>query len=132
MIVIVIVVYYTRVIDGCWQELAFWELYETEIEACCWGTYSKHLDHKQTLANLDSTFSTTGIRESEVKKLSRLKQFQAQVWNHLEYPSTSRGAKVSKPKLLLYCKLLITSNYFPSMSLQGPDKCCIIPNTRSG
>ena len=69
-------------------------MFETEIEACCWGEYSKFLDHRETLANLDTTFGAVQLEPAELSQQSKWKSFQTRVWNHLEYPSYSRGAKV--------------------------------------
>lgn len=83
------------------QELDFWGIYETEIEACCWGEYSKFLDHRETLANLDSTFGGAQLENKDMQQLSKLRKFQMIVWNNLEYPSYSRGAKVFNSPYLL-------------------------------
>jgi hypothetical protein len=39
--------------------LEYWGLTELDIEPCCWGTYSKYKDHKETLAALDDNFTSS-------------------------------------------------------------------------
>ena len=74
-----------------------------EIEACCWGEYSKFLDHRETLANLDSSFGAVQLEPEEMSKMSKWKRCQTIVWNHLEYPSYSRGAKVAELSVFINC-----------------------------
>ncbi|XP_067933067.1 voltage-gated potassium channel KCNC1-like [Watersipora subatra] len=77
------------------KELLFWGIYETEIETCCWGDYSKFLSNREALASLDEKFTNqTAYGLDELSQMSTWKRRQAVIWNTLEYPSYSRAAKV--------------------------------------
>lgn len=75
-------------------ELDFWGLTELDIEPCCWGHYSKFKDHKETLAALDDNFTQQNEIEAWTEKSSNYEKFKHRVWQFIEEPSTSRGAKV--------------------------------------
>lgn len=76
------------------QELDFWGLTELDIEPCCWGHYSKFKDHRETLAALDDNFTQQNEVEAWSDNCSNWQRFRHKVWQFLEEPSTSRGAKV--------------------------------------
>lgn len=109
------------------QELDYWGLTELDIEPCCWGHYSKFKDHRETLAALDDNFTQQTNVEVWGEKVSYLQRFRHQVWNFIEEPSTSRGAKVSFHKqirfsgetFLLLCSHL-TTNFGPTQKISGP------------
>lgn len=76
------------------QELDFWGLTELDIEPCCWGHYSKYKEHKETLAALDDNFTVTDT-ENWSESATEFQRFKHRIWQFLEEPSTSRGAKVA-------------------------------------
>ncbi|XP_052224740.1 potassium voltage-gated channel protein Shaw-like [Dreissena polymorpha] len=75
-------------------ELIFWGLTELDIEPCCWGHYSKYKEHKETLAALDDNFTQQNDEEAWQEKLTGFKRFKHRVWQFMEEPSMSRGAKI--------------------------------------
>lgn len=74
-------------------ELEYWGLTELDIEPCCWGTYSKYKDHKETLAALDDNFTSSFEPELYDENASSFTKFKMHAWQFLEEPSSSRGAK---------------------------------------
>lgn len=79
--------------------MEYWGLTELDIEPCCWGTYSKYKDHKETLAALDDNFTSSFEPELYDENASSLTKFKIHAWQFLEEPSSSRCAKVS---IILY------------------------------
>ncbi|XP_060560572.1 potassium voltage-gated channel protein Shaw-like [Ruditapes philippinarum] len=75
-------------------ELDFWGLTELDIEPCCWGHYSKFKDHRETLAALDDNFTQQNEMEAWTENTTNFQKFKHRIWQFLEEPSTSRGAKV--------------------------------------
>ena len=77
------------------QELKFWGIEEHEIEACCWASYSKYTEHKETLQELDENFAYVGD-DAWADGKSKWHEFASKMWRFLEEPNSSRWAKVSK------------------------------------
>ncbi|XP_060085893.1 potassium voltage-gated channel protein Shaw-like [Ylistrum balloti] len=75
-------------------ELDFWGLTELDIEPCCWGHYSKFKDHKETLAALDDNFTTEMDIDAWGDKPTNLNRFKRQMWQFMEEPGSTRGAKI--------------------------------------
>ena len=78
----------------CIQELEFWGLTELDIEPCCWGHYNRFKENKQTLAEIDDTFTFNVDADAFGKNPSPFIQFKKKVWIFLEDPTSSREAKV--------------------------------------
>ena len=76
------------------QELEFWGLTELDIEPCCWGHYNRFKENKETLAEIDDTFTFNVDSEAFGKNPSPFMQFKKKVWIFLEDPTSSREAKV--------------------------------------
>ncbi len=67
---------------------------ELDIEPCCWGSYSRFKEHKNTLADLDENFTLGLDDKAWGKKPNSLQKFRKKVWQFLEDPASSRSAKV--------------------------------------
>ncbi|RUS70385.1 hypothetical protein EGW08_021854 [Elysia chlorotica] len=75
-------------------ELEFWGLTELDIEPCCWGHYNRFKENKQTLAEIDDTFTFNVDAEAFGKNPPPFLQFKKKVWVFLEDPTSSREAKI--------------------------------------
>ncbi|GFO21294.1 potassium voltage-gated channel protein shaw-like [Plakobranchus ocellatus] len=75
-------------------ELEFWGLTELDIEPCCWGHYNRFKENKETLAEIDDTFTFNVDAEAFGKNPSQFMQFKKKVWIFLEDPASSREAKI--------------------------------------
>ena len=77
------------------QEFLFWGVEEQDIEACCWGTYSKWTEHKNTLEDLDENFAYENV-DAWGEKQTAYRKWASKIWRFLEDPASSRGAKASQ------------------------------------
>ncbi|CAH1797460.1 unnamed protein product [Owenia fusiformis] len=75
-------------------EMSFWGLNELDIEPCCWVSYSKFTDHKETLAALDDNFLFDFHDEYAWEKgESYWRMLRRKAWRFMEDPGSSKAAK---------------------------------------
>ncbi|XP_013387572.1 potassium voltage-gated channel protein Shaw-like [Lingula anatina] len=75
------------------NELEFWGIDENEVVECCWVNYSNFQEQKASLAKFDS-FLGKDMEVQENRKASKWETTRRKVWNYLDNPSSSLGAKV--------------------------------------
>ena len=93
------------------KELAFWGIKETDMEPCCWVSYSTHRDRIEALRKLgpsdplqlDSRFSS---ERSEATCMAKL-------WALFDDPCSSIAAEVL-PFSSLFCTKIIGGNIVPA------------------
>ncbi|KAJ7989914.1 hypothetical protein DPEC_G00309430 [Dallia pectoralis] len=93
------------------EELAFWGIDETDVEACCWMNYRQHRDAEEALDSFEQPepeepeddMALTG--DGELKKLclhedgrkrSWWSVWQPYFWNLFEDPYSSKNAKLTR------------------------------------
>jgi hypothetical protein len=81
-------------------ELDFWHLEEHQIQECCWIRYNEDANAKHTLKKLTDKYRQDNeqifLSESEgCCTRSSWQGVRRAVWQFLDYPLSSRGAKVS-------------------------------------
>lgn len=90
------------------EELNFWGIDETQIEACCWLHYREHRDAKDTLRNIEF-YQTDDVEEREVeetffdriqnRRQTRWQKLKPKLWQLVDDPYSSRLAKVCQTKI---------------------------------
>ncbi|XP_063292342.1 potassium voltage-gated channel subfamily C member 1-like isoform X2 [Pelobates fuscus] len=100
------------------EELAFWGVDETDVEACCWMNYRQHRDAEEAL---DSFEAPEPIEEEEDGDLKRLclqedgrqlgwwKRCQPKVWALFEDPYSSKAARYIAFASLFFILISITT-----------------------
>ena len=86
------------------EELNFWGIDETQIEACCWLHYREHRDAKETLRNIEF-YQTDDTEERDVEdaffdrirngRQTRWQKLKPKLWKLVDDPYSSRLAKVN-------------------------------------
>ncbi|KAK0428196.1 hypothetical protein QR680_010667 [Steinernema hermaphroditum] len=92
------------------DELKYWGLDATEVEPCCWMTYTQHRDTQEVLHNLDKldidNDPESVQNEIEIYKefgweddyyndsLSEWQKLKPKIWMLFDEPSSSLGAKI--------------------------------------
>ena len=92
------------------EELAFWGIDETDVEACCWMNYRQHRDAEEALDSFESPEAGGGGEggngDGNGAELKRLcleegrpggwwRRWRPRVWALFEDPYSSRMARVS-------------------------------------
>lgn len=103
------------------EELAFWGIDETDVEACCWMNYRQHRDAEEALDSFetpepelpDDDPALTGGADGDLKRLCLQEDgrhrswwsiWQPRMWALFEDPYSSKYAKVSEcTGILLVC-----------------------------
>ncbi len=103
------------------EELAFWGIDETDVEACCWMNYRQHRDAEEALDSFetpepdlpDDDPALTGGADGDLKRLclqedgrhrSWWSTWQPFIWALFEDPYSSKYARVSEcTGILLVC-----------------------------
>uniref|UniRef100_A0A6I8RU74 Potassium voltage-gated channel subfamily C member 1 n=1 Tax=Xenopus tropicalis TaxID=8364 RepID=A0A6I8RU74_XENTR len=84
------------------EELAFWGIDETDVEACCWMNYRQHRDAEEALDSFETPEPTEEEEDGDLKrlclqedgrKLGRWKRLQPKVWALFEDPYSSKAAR---------------------------------------
>ncbi|KAL2101123.1 hypothetical protein ACEWY4_002884 [Coilia grayii] len=92
------------------EELAFWGIDETDVEACCWMNYRQHRDAEEALDSFETPEpevpeddpALTGGADGDLKRLclqedgrkpSWWSVWQPYVWNLFEDPYSSKNAR---------------------------------------
>ncbi|XP_064618881.1 potassium voltage-gated channel protein Shaw-like isoform X2 [Lineus longissimus] len=122
--------------NGLKSELDFWGVEEQDIEPCCWSSYSKFVDHKDTLAALDDDFATAPTSSAWGAEKPWHTRFRYNMWRLLEDPTSSIMAKVyvavSMTFVMLsialfvletHCKFRIISYKAPNSTLTTVCEC---------
>uniref|UniRef100_UPI00358ED6B3 voltage-gated potassium channel KCNC1-like isoform X2 n=1 Tax=Myxine glutinosa TaxID=7769 RepID=UPI00358ED6B3 len=104
------------------EELAFWGIDETDIEACCWMNYRHHRDAEEALDKFEShdlNYGQDGAIDDGVSRLdgcSRTegsihywKLWQPKIWALFEDPYSSRAARFIAFASLLFIIVSITT-----------------------
>ncbi|NP_001079081.1 potassium channel, voltage gated Shaw related subfamily C, member 1 S homeolog [Xenopus laevis] len=99
------------------EELAFWGIDETDVEACCWMNYRQHRDAEEAL----DSFETPEPEEEEDGDLKRLclqedgrklgwwKRLRPKVWALFEDPYSSKYARYIALASLFFILISITT-----------------------
>ncbi|XP_069461340.1 voltage-gated potassium channel KCNC1-like isoform X1 [Ambystoma mexicanum] len=99
------------------EELAFWGIDETDVEACCWMNYRQHRDAEEAL----DSFEAPEPEEEEDGDLKRLclqedgrklgwwKRLQPKVWALFEDPYSSKAARYVAFASLFFILISITT-----------------------
>ncbi|NXX20560.1 KCNC3 protein, partial [Podargus strigoides] len=99
------------------EELAFWGIDETDVEACCWMNYRQHRDAEEAL---DSFESPEGPRPAEPAEPKRLcleegrpagwwRRWRPRLWALFEDPYSSRMARYVAFASLFFILISITT-----------------------
>ena len=97
------------------EELAFWGIDETDVEACCWMNYRQHRDAEEALDSFETPEPDApdddpalGGADGDLKRLCMQedarkagwwKTWQPRIWALFEDPYSSKYARVSYPRL---------------------------------
>uniref|UniRef100_A0A4W3I6Z0 BTB domain-containing protein n=1 Tax=Callorhinchus milii TaxID=7868 RepID=A0A4W3I6Z0_CALMI len=109
------------------EELAFWGIDETDVEACCWMNYRQHRDAEEALDSFEApepeeAEDTAGdlkrlcLQEEASRKLGWWKKLQPKLWALFEDPYSSKSARVQYT-VSLSPSLLLSPSLSPSLSL---------------
>lgn len=99
------------------EELSFWGIDETDVEACCWMNYRQHRDAEEALDSFENPEpdapeddpALTGGADGDLKRLCMQedarkagwwKTWQPRIWALFEDPYSSKYARVSWTLLL--------------------------------
>ncbi|XP_061422398.1 potassium voltage-gated channel subfamily C member 4-like [Lethenteron reissneri] len=100
------------------EELAYWGIDETDVEACCWMTYRQHRDAEEALDSFDNAPDDGGGGDgdeesggsgskrfgvddpSAAAKSNWWRRWQPKLWNLFEDPYSSKNAKSTLQKAL--------------------------------
>ena len=96
------------------EELAFWGIDETDVEACCWMNYRQHRDAEEALDSFENPEpeeeddpALIGGADGDLKRLclqedgvrpSWWRVWRPRFWNLFEDPYSSKYARVSTPQ----------------------------------
>ncbi|XP_069765541.1 voltage-gated potassium channel KCNC1-like [Narcine bancroftii] len=100
------------------EELAFWGIDETDVEACCWMNYRQHRDAEEALDSFetpepedeeDGDLKRLCLQEDSGRKLGCWKKMQPKVWALFEDPYSSKAARYVAFASLFFILLSITT-----------------------
>ncbi|KAJ8347287.1 hypothetical protein SKAU_G00286880 [Synaphobranchus kaupii] len=100
------------------EELAFWGIDETDVEACCWMNYRQHRDAEEALDSFETPEpevpeddpALTGGADGDLKRLCMQEDgrkaswwnvWQPRIWALFEDPYSSKYARVSPEHVLM-------------------------------
>ncbi|KAK2510322.1 hypothetical protein Q9233_017856, partial [Columba guinea] len=83
------------------EELAFWGIDETDVEACCWMNYRQHRDAEEALDSFESPEAPRPAEPAEPKRLCLdegrpagwWRRWRPRLWALFEDPYSSRMAR---------------------------------------
>ncbi|XDV47901.1 hypothetical protein PO909_017443 [Leuciscus waleckii] len=81
------------------EELAFWGIDETDVEACCWMNYRQHRDAEEAL----DSFETPEPEDN--RKAGWWRVWRPRIWALFEDPYSSKYARVSVQHLFTHGQL---------------------------
>nr|XP_033817808.1 potassium voltage-gated channel subfamily C member 1-like isoform X1 [Geotrypetes seraphini] len=103
------------------EELAFWGIDETDVEACCWMNYRQHRDAEEALDSFETPEPTEEEEEGvggdlrrlclqeDGRRLSWWKRLQPKVWALFEDPYSSKAARYIAFASLFFILISITT-----------------------
>ncbi|KAM4651804.1 voltage-gated potassium channel KCNC1-like isoform 1-T1 [Discoglossus pictus] len=100
------------------EELAFWGIDETDVEACCWMNYRQHRDAEEALDSFEAPEPTEDEEDGDLKrlclqedgrKLGWWKRCQPKVWALFEDPYSSKAARYIAFASLFFILISITT-----------------------
>uniref|UniRef100_UPI00358F30D0 voltage-gated potassium channel KCNC1-like n=1 Tax=Myxine glutinosa TaxID=7769 RepID=UPI00358F30D0 len=98
------------------EELAYWGIDETDVEACCWMTYRQHRDAEEALESFGPQYVGGDLDEGPrfgvdefVGKTNWCRRWQPRVWNTFEDPYSSRFARYVALASLMFILISITT-----------------------
>ncbi|XP_078093471.1 voltage-gated potassium channel KCNC1-like isoform X5 [Mustelus asterias] len=100
------------------EELAFWGIDETDVEACCWMNYRQHRDAEEALDSFetpepddeeDGDLKRLCLQEDSNRKLGWWKKLQPKVWALFEDPYSSKAARYVAFASLFFILISITT-----------------------
>ncbi|XP_048102970.1 potassium voltage-gated channel subfamily C member 3a isoform X4 [Alosa alosa] len=108
------------------EELAFWGIDETDVEACCWMNYRQHRDAEEALDSFETPEpeepeidpALTGGADGDLKRLclqedgrkpSWWSVWQPYIWNLFEDPYSSKNARYVAFLSLLFILISIST-----------------------
>ncbi|XP_056399286.1 potassium voltage-gated channel subfamily C member 1-like isoform X1 [Hyla sarda] len=100
------------------EELAFWGIDETDVEACCWMNYRQHRDAEEALDSFETPEPTEEEEDGDLKrlclqedgrKLGWWKRLQPKVWALFEDPYSSKAARYIAFASLFFILISITT-----------------------
>lgn len=96
-------------VDALQTELEFWDLPEHFIASCCLAKYHDFkIKQKACRDFYNHLFTRFDVLEETLFESSGIKKLLLNIWKHLEFPYSSRLAKVSIS--VLHCFVLKTTN----------------------
>ncbi|XP_066500589.1 potassium voltage-gated channel subfamily C member 4 [Hoplias malabaricus] len=100
------------------EELAFWDIDETDVEPCCWMTYRQHRDAEEALDifeppepdnEVDDDDERLAIEDTPERTRGRFAGCQPKIWALFEDPYSSRAARVIAFVSLFFILVSITN-----------------------
>ncbi|XP_055519245.1 potassium voltage-gated channel subfamily C member 1-like isoform X1 [Leucoraja erinacea] len=100
------------------EELAFWGIDETDVEACCWMNYRQHRDAEEALDSFEAPepedeeegdLKRLCLQEDSGRKLGWWKKLQPKVWALFEDPYSSKAARYVAFASLFFILISITT-----------------------
>ncbi|XP_032093736.1 potassium voltage-gated channel subfamily C member 1-like [Thamnophis elegans] len=100
------------------EELAFWGIDETDVEACCWMNYRQHRDAEEALDSFEAPESQEDEESGDLKrlclqedgrKLGWWSSWQPKVWALFEDPYSSKMARYVAFASLFFILISITT-----------------------
>ncbi|XP_077313272.1 voltage-gated potassium channel KCNC1-like isoform X1 [Lithobates pipiens] len=99
------------------EELAFWGIDETDVEACCWMNYRQHRDAEEALDSFESPEPEEEedgdlkrlCLQEDGRKLNWWKRCQPKVWALFEDPYSSKAARYIAFASLFFILISITT-----------------------
>uniref|UniRef100_A0A8D0HK68 BTB domain-containing protein n=1 Tax=Sphenodon punctatus TaxID=8508 RepID=A0A8D0HK68_SPHPU len=100
------------------EELAFWGIDETDVEACCWMNYRQHRDAEEALDSFEAPESLEEEENGDLKrlclqedgrKLGVWRRWQPKVWALFEDPYSSKMARYVAFASLFFILISITT-----------------------
>ncbi|XP_042330507.1 potassium voltage-gated channel subfamily C member 1-like isoform X4 [Sceloporus undulatus] len=100
------------------EELAFWGIDETDVEACCWMNYRQHRDAEEALDSFETPESQEDEESGDLKRLCLQEDgrklgwwagMQPKVWALFEDPYSSKMARYVAFASLFFILISITT-----------------------
>ncbi|XP_059584203.1 potassium voltage-gated channel subfamily C member 3 isoform X2 [Alligator mississippiensis] len=107
------------------EELAFWGIDETDVEACCWMNYRQHRDAEEALDSFETPDGASGnggggdddeaadlkrlCLQEDGRKLGWWRRWQPKVWALFEDPYSSKMARYVAFASLFFILISITT-----------------------
>lgn len=75
------------------SELDYWDINPMRMSKCCWKTYLRVEEDMEIMNNISIKFGEINLTNDEV--VSTHESFKSRLWQSLEHPHSSSGAKVT-------------------------------------